>query len=410
MENENEPEIVAPEGDLPCNSRQSQEPVGPSTSNVPSLPSTSKDAAQNNVHNPSLTINSNTVNNQVDEDAPGNPLTLDSEDIPEDANYDNFGNTGHDSDRSSDGSDSVIVLHESTPAGRKQPVQLDSSEDFQESPLPKTPRRTAMKKATPQSHAKKTLSGVAARKRGLASASKGSPQVRTSVAKKVIVTRSMATSSGNSSVESGTSTRPAKEFYSGRTVPSTVAKVKPNSTTPANRGQVNKPPHAAIRPTQGITTASQATKPSSANRQTPATARPTATVRPTTATKHAALSTGPCTPTLAKSTPNTLTKSTPTSKPSRPISTKCTLTSKPPGGAAIRQNSTSAHTEESTTSSVASTSNTSKIRQKGTKRRITDDKSSEAQTASPRKKARSSKPGSPRKDGVNSEIAFRTRG
>ena len=98
--------------------------------------------------------------------------------------------------------DDVIVLPGSTPGGRNKgasssshPTHLDSSEDFQESPLPKTPKRKSSKKnAGPQSNKKKNTSSVLTRKKAPSSLTTASPRGRPLFAKKEIVTRSKALS------------------------------------------------------------------------------------------------------------------------------------------------------------------------------------------------------------------------
>ena len=424
-------------GDLPHNSHQHDDQGETSKSSAPPPAAVSRDTTQGEVHNSqSQNANNGTAHIDGDDVAPDNQLLLDSNSILEDTCG---GDPGDIDDNDGSDSDSVIVIQESTPAtGRNQssrPTQLDSSEDFQESPLPKTPKRTAAKKSTPQSHTNKPSPRVAAGKRGLPSTvSKETPHVAAPPAKKVIVTRSMTSS--RSYVGSGASTRPPREFYK-RTVATSVQSSKPPqpSTARLGHGQVTtKPTTATKRATSGTTTSTQAAKTSSASTgktlaNTPTVntnlAKPTvasestvATVKTPSAPKHA-LSARPLTPTSTKSIHNALTKSTPnSSKPSRPTSStrpatssKSVRSSKPPSKAAIKENSATKNTKRSAVSGVTSSTqsrNSSKSQQKGTKRRLADEAPADA--ASPRKKARSFEPGSPRGDGVNSEIALHTRG
>ena len=419
-------------GDLPHNSHQHDDQGETSKSSAPPPAAVSRDTTQGEVHNSqSQNANNGTAHIDGDDVAPDNQLLLDSNSILEDTCG---GDPGDFDDNDGSDSDSVIVIQESTPATRRnqssQPTQLDSSEDFQESPLPKTPKRTAAKKSIPQSHANKPSPRVAAGKRGLSSTvSKDTPHVTAPPAKKVIVTRSMTSS--RSYVGSGASTRPPREFYK-RTIATPVQSSKPPqpSTARLGHGQVTtKPTTATKRATSGTTTSTQAAKTSSAStvKTTPTVntnpAKPTVasestaahTVKTPSAAKHA-ISARPLTPTTTKSTRNTLTKSTPNStKPSRPTSSArpatSTRSSKPPSKAAIKENSATRNSKRSTVSGIASSSqsrNSSKSQQKGTKRRLADEAPAEA--ASPRKKARSFEPGSPRGDGVNSEIALHTRG
>ena len=453
MESESEQGTMTPAvGDLPPNSRQRDEQGEMSASNAPPPLAASRGATQKEVHSSqSQNVNSDTVHDG-NEVASGNQLSLDSESVLEDTYCGDPGNVDNTNDSSSgsDG-DSVIVLPESTPATRRnqlsQPAQLDSSEDFQESPLPRTPKRTPAKKSTPQSHAKKPASGIAARKRG---ASKESPQGRATVAKKVIVTRSMTSLRGSkSSVESGVSTRPVREFYSWRTAAVAAAKgnkpPQPNSSTTAKHGQITKPTSATRKTTTSdVTTSTQAvkaplasSKQTSANKPTTSNTKPAPNVKPTVASKSTtatvqtapaakhALSARPSTPTSTKPTRNASTKSTPnSSKTSRPTfatsakpttSAKSAQSSKPPGKATSKDNLATKSSKGNSVSGVATTSQSrsaTRSQQKGTKRRLADEDSDEAQAdgASPRKKARSFEPGSPRKDGVGSEIAMHTRG
>lgn len=413
----------------------------------PPPPAASGDSTQKEIHNSvSQNENSDGVHNDGDEVAPNNQLPLDSESVllnddPYPENIDNTNNTSSGSD-----SDSVIVLQGSTPTTKRnqpsQPAQFDSSEDFQESPLPKTPKRTAAKKSTPQSRAKKPASSTIARKRGLtSSASRDSAQGRAPVAnKKVIVTRSMTTSRGSkNSVESGASTKPVREFYSWRTTALSAAKgssrpPQPNNTKPTSTAR-KVTSHANTTSTQiakGSLAASSvqtpsnrpATETSSAVKTTVASKSATSTVQTTPAGRRAP-SARPSTPTTTRSTRNAPTKSTPHhSKPSRPASatsarpttsTKSAQSSRTPGRAATKDNSTAKSSKGNSVSSSASTNqsrNTGKGRQRGTKRRLSDEDGDEAQAgaASPRKKARSFEPGSPMKDGISSEIALHTRG
>ena len=408
----------------------------------PPPPAASGDSVHNNV---SQDENSDSVHNDGNEVAPNNQLPLDSESVlldddPYPGNIDNTNNTSSGSD-----SDSVIVLQGSTPTTKRnqpsQPAQFDSSEDFQESPLPKTPKRTAAKKSTPQSRAKKPASSTTARKRGLtSSASRDSAQGRAPVAnKKVIVTRSMTTSRGSkSSVESGASTKPVREFYSWRTTAMSAAKgsrpPQPNNTKPTSTAR-KVTSHANTTSTQvakGSLAASSvqtpsnrpATETSSVVKSTVASKSATSTVQTTPAGRRAP-SARPSTPTTTRSTRNAPTKSTPNhSKPSRPASatsakpttsTKSAQSSRTPGKTATKDNSTAKSSKGNSISSSASTSqsrNSGKGRQRGTKRRLSDEDGDEAQTGatSPRKKARSFEPGSPMKDGISSEIALHTRG
>ena len=439
-------------GGLPPDSCQRDEQGEMSATSAPPPLAASRDATQKEVHgSQSQNVNSDTVHDG-NEVAPGNQPSHDSESVLEDTYHDDPGNVDNtnDSTSGSDG-DSVIVLQESTPATRRkqlsQPAQLDSSEDFQESPLPRTPKRTPAKKSTPQSHAKKPGSDIAARKRG---ASKESPKGRATVAKKVIVTRSMMSSRGSKSfVESGVSTRPVREFYNWRTAAVAAAKgnrpPQPNSTTTAKHGQIAKPTSAARKATSGAaTTTAQAAKPplasnkqTSANKHTTSSTKlapivkptiasksTTATVQTAPAAKHAQ-SARPSTPTSAKPTRNASTKSTPSSsKTSRPTSatsakpttsTKSAQSSKPLGRAASKDSSAAKSSKGNSVSGVATISqskNATKSRQKGMKRHLADEDSDEAQAdaASPRKKAGSFEPTSPRKDRVSSEIAMHTRG
>ena len=406
------------------------------------LPSTSKET----YNNPSQNVNSNTVRNDGVGAAPGNQV---SENVIEDTYCDDPGNIDHNNDNNGSDSDSVIVLQGSTPAAQRNqsnhPTQLDSSEDFQESPLPRTPKRTPAKKATPRSYAKKPASGVAARKRELTS--KESPQTRAPGAKKVIVTRSMTSSRGGNkdSSDGGGSARPAREFYNWRSTAWAQARSnrpQSSSASTVKHGRTTKPPPAKKAATN-ITTATQAAKASldndkqiSANRSascvklTPtikltATGRSTANVHATsTTTKHTSSTKSTTTPTTStESSRNATTKSTPTSKPSRPTTstvsvkltptTKSTPSSKPSSKAAAKGSSTTKSSRGNSNSGVATPSqskNTNKSQRRGTKRHLADEDGAEAQTdaASPRKKARSSEPGSPRNS--TSEIALHTRG
>ncbi len=455
--------VIPAEGDLPPDSHEHDEHA----SNAPSPPTVNKDTAQEEVLNSqSENVNGSTVHNDRNEVVPGNQL--DSDSVLEDNCYGDPGSVDHiNNSNSGSDSDSVIVLQASAPATRRdqssQPAQLDSSEDFQESPLPKTPKRTAAKKSTPQSYAKKPASRVAAGKRGLTStASKESPQVSASVAKKMIVTRSVTSSRGSKSfVESGAATRPPREFYSGRTAAMSAARsskppqpstaglghgrvtTKPTSLatkatsgattstqaaatsvkTPANRPTATTKPGKA---TSGATTSTQASMASSATAAKTPTNRSTATTKPapivasesTTATvqtapaaKHAP-SARPVTPTSTKPTRNTSTKSTPnSSKPSRPTSARPTASTKSARSSKPKENSTTKNSKGNSISGVASSGqsrNSSKNQRKGTKRPLADE--AETGATSPRKKARSFEPGSPRSDGVGSEIALHTRG
>lgn len=98
--------------------------------------------------------------------------------------------------------DDVIVLPGSTPGGRNKeasssshPTHLDSSEDFQESPLPRTPkRRSSNKNAGSKSNKKKNTSSTLTRKKTPCSLATASPRGRPLFAKKEIVTRSKALS------------------------------------------------------------------------------------------------------------------------------------------------------------------------------------------------------------------------
>ena len=430
---------------LPHNSHQHDDQTKVSASSVPPLPAVSRDTTQEEVHtSQSQNMNSSTVHIDGGGVAPDNQLPPDSDCILEDT----CGDPGNinDSDGGSD-SDSVIILQESTPDTRRnqpsQPTQLDSSEDFQESPLPKTPKRTAAKKSTPQSHVNKPSPRVVAGKRGLTStASKETPLAGAPPAKKVIVTRSMTSSRSNKSyVGSGASTKPPREFYNWRTAATSVVRSSrppQPSTARLGRGQVTtKPTAAAKKATSGATTSTQAAKVSSASsvktlantsaattnsapvvNPTAASESTVATVKTPSAAKHAS-SARPLTPTSTKSTCNASTKSTPnSSKPSRPTSsarpatsTKSARSSKPPSKAAIKENSTAKNSKRSTVSGIASSTqsrNSSRSQQKGTKRRLADEAPADA--ASSRKKARSFEPGSPRRDGVSSEIALHTRG
>ena len=416
-------------GDLLHDSHQRDDQGETSTSPPAAI---SRDVTQEEVHN-SQSQNNSTAHIGGDDVAPDNRVLLDSNSILEDT----CGDPGDIDDNGGSDSDSVIVIQESTPATRRnqssRPTQLDSSEDFQESPLPKTPKRTAAKKSTPQSHANKPSPRVAAGKRGLSSmVSKETPHVGAPPAKKMIVTRSM-TSSRNY-VGSGASTRPPREFYK-RTVATSVQSSKPPqpSTARLGHGQLTmKPTTETKRATSGATTSTRAAKTSSAStaKTTPTVntnpAKPTVasesaaahTVKTPSAAKHA-LSARPLTPTSTKSTRNALTKSTPnSSKAFRPTSsarlaasTKSARSSKPPSKAAITENSATKNSKRSTISGVASSSqsrNSSKSQQRGTKRHLADEAPADA--ASPRKKARSFEPGSPRGDGISSEIALHTRG
>ena len=460
MESEGDPASVV--RDIVLNSHDCDEQREISASSAPQPPAVRRGTAQKEVHNTqSQNVNSDTVHNDGNEVAPGNQLALHGESVLKDTYCDDPGNIDNTNDSSSGSdSDSVIVLQESNPATTRkqlsQPAQLDSSEDFQESPLPRTPKRTPAKRSTPQSHAKKPASGVAARKRGLSSAtSKESPQSRAPVAKKVIVTRSMTSTRGNkSSVENSASTRPARQFYSWRTTAVAAAKgnrpPQPNSTTTAKHGQITKPARKATSSdttstktmVPGASTSTRAAKASSAGnvQQTPATTstEPAAVMKPTVAStksttatvptapaaKHA-LTARPSTPTSTKPTCNASTKSTlNSSKPSRPTSatsakpttsTRSALSSKPPSKAVTKDNSSTKNSKGNSISRVTTASqsrNANKSQLKGTKRRLAVEDSDEAQAdaASSRKKARSFERGSPGKDGVSSEIALHTRG
>ena len=356
-------------GDLPHDSHQHDDQGETSASSAPPPASVTQEEVHNNQ---SQNVNNSTAHIDEDDIAPDNQLLLDSNSILEDT----CGDPGDINDNDGSDSDSVIVIQESTPATRRnqssQPTQLDSSEDFQESPLPKTPKRTAAKKSTPQSHANKPSPRVAAGKRGLSSTvSKETPHVGAPTAKKVIVTRSM-TSSRNF-VGSGASTRPPREFYKCTVATSVQSRKPPQpSTARLGHGQVTmKPTTETKRATSGATTSTQAAKASSASTgktlaNTPTVntnlAKPTvasestaATVKTPSAAKHA-LSARPLTPTSTKSTRNTLTKSTPNnSKPSRPTSsarpaasTKSARSSKPPSKAAIKENSATKSSKRST--------------------------------------------------------------
>ena len=487
MENMSNQETITPLTDLPLNSQQREEQGERSAANVLALPSTSKET-----HNyPSQNVNSNTRHNDGDGAAPGNQ---DSDSIMEDTCCGDPGNIDNNNDSNGSDSDSVIMLKVSPPATERNqsghPAQFDSSDDFQESPLPRTPKKTPAKKATPQSHAKKPASGVAARMRGLSLVvSKESSQGRAPGAKQVIVTRSMTSTRGSkSSLESGAAARPVKEFYSWRTRASALAKgnrpPQSSSASTVKNGQVTKPPPAKKAATS-TTTATQSAKASSdndkqvlASRSASSTIR-TPTIKLTSTVKsvqtatatNKALSAKPPTPTAStKPTRNATTKSTPTSKPSRAASTasaksttttkstpsskpsraasaasaksttttkstpsskpsraasaasakfttttKSTPSSKPPGKVAAKDNSTIKSSQSNSVGGIVTLSQsegTNKSRKRGIKRRLAneDDNGAQIDAASPRKKARSSEPGSPRKDGTTSEIALHTRG
>ena len=117
---------------------------------------------------------------------------------------------GEDDDDDDDDDDDVIVLPGSTPRGRNRGMStsalLDSGEDFQESPLPKTPRKSAKKKAVPQGNRKK---GIPETKKGPSSLTKASPRERIS-RNKEIVTRSKSSTRGDkNSTSSHNLSRPA---------------------------------------------------------------------------------------------------------------------------------------------------------------------------------------------------------
>ena len=356
--------------------------------------------------------------------------------------------------------DDVILQSVFIPGGGKEGksdtrvvTQLDSSEDFQESPLPKTPKKSPKKKTTPLSHRKRSSSGIVTRKRALNLANIKGPQGKPPTTKKVIVTRSMKTASSSRGHEGGTSTdgdkltKQVNKVSSSGDKPPAVAKVNrpPSSSPDSRRTPIPKPspvstptpatrqtPAAANRPSTRASIGERSStadveksssspasrhKPSPVSTPTPATRQtPAAASRPST---RASIGERSSTADIEKSSSSPASRHTPIPKPS-PISRPTPATrltpvsaSRPSTRASIGERSNTADIEKSS-SGVNVTSPkriSSTLQEKGVKRRLTERDSDEAQgPTSPRKKARSSEPSSPQKDSGSLEIALHTRG
>ena len=243
-------------GNLPLDSRQPVEPGGASTSSTLTLPVANKNTSKKSqriTHTPSQSVDSNAMldrGHAVRDDT----LLSDREEDSNlaDAYCDDPGSTIDDNSNGSV-SDSEILPRVSTPVEGDQSrhlIELDSSEDFRESPLPETPRRALPKRAaTLQNGAKKADSGIAATKRGRSS--KESYLRTAPLRKKVIITRSMTSSRGAERSMEGaarTSTRPVEQFDSDRSTPSTRAR------SAVNRGHNYPPTRTASNATTPVST------------------------------------------------------------------------------------------------------------------------------------------------------------
>ena len=328
------------------------------------------------------------------------PLTLDQTPRDDIVNESNVEESYYDDPGEID-TDDVMELPGSTPGGIRRdesssnrPTLLDSSEDFQESPLPKTPSRSPKKKTRPQSGKKKTPSSVSLKSRVLNSSSKESTRGRPpSATKKVIVTRSMNRTGGekHSSVKSSTPSR--------RGTKSTGSHATPKSTTNFNRPQHECTDHLKATNSSTLTRPTNKRIPSSLRKQS-CSPRPrqeptegeaslltSAKTRRTQGGKH-------------KTTSAPRPPLPPTSRPAtKPVGEKCTTSSLIEKGSGSVSN-----VVRSPQRGVSSK------RERGSKRRLTDDDSEGEQASGLRKKARRSESRSPLKGGNLSEIALHTRG